>query len=198
MSSSGALLMTRESTWPEAVKERESVLTQPSFLSVLPYKPKGQNLSKDWTTNYRDGFGVSDKRKQRSFEASMRAPDAPWARGRPGPRVENGKNTSGCSGEVYKVSNDPQIDTACQRSWLYYEDPMLIVKKEGVPKISKIEPTSIPGLGDASEDIKYNPEQNFKRKAVITKFFTATELPLPGKRVFMDEDEAPKSYVPQS
>ena len=81
---------------------------------------------------------------------------------------------------------------------MYYEDPMLIVKKEGVPKISKIEPTSIPGLGDASEDIKYNPEQNFKRKAVITKFFTATELPLPGKRVFMDEDEAPKSYVPQS
>ena len=44
-----------------------------------------------------------------------------------------GKSTSGCSGEVYKVSDDPQIDTACQRSWLYYEDPMLIVKKDGPP-----------------------------------------------------------------
>ena len=133
LSNSGALLMTRESSWPEAVKERESVLTQPSFLSVLPYKPKGQNLSKDWTTNYREGFGVTNMRKQRSFEATMRSADAPWARGRPGPRQEKGKDTSGCSGEVYKVSDDPQIDTACQRSWLYYEDPMLIIKKDGPP-----------------------------------------------------------------
>ena len=190
-------MMTRESSWPEAVKERESVATQPSFLSVLPYKPKGQNLSKDWTTNFRDGYGVADMRKQRSFEATMRASDAPWARGRPGPRQEMGKSTSGCSGEVYKVSNDPQIDTACQRSWLYYEDPMLIVKKDGPPPKPYIEPTSLPGLGEASEDVKYDPEFGYKRKAVITKFFTASELPAPGKRVFMDDEEAPKQYVPR-
>ena len=59
-------------------------------------------------TTYGHTFGVP---------APITKPTGP-AVGRSGKRPERGMATSGMIGEVYKTSDEPAKDTACQRSWL--------------------------------------------------------------------------------
>jgi hypothetical protein len=44
-----------------------------------------------------------------------------------------GLKASGTIGEVFKDVDDPQLNTAVQRSWCYQPDPMLKVQFEGRP-----------------------------------------------------------------
>jgi len=66
----------------------------------------------------------------------------------------------------------PQMNTAVQRSWLYYKDPMLCYK-DGEALAAPIQPPqvcSLPGIGDsASAPPPYNPEANNKRVAKLTR-----------------------------
>ena len=65
-----------------------------------------------------------------------------------------------------------QMNTAVQRSWLYYKDPMLCYKDgEAVPEpIQPPQVCSLPGIGDsASAPPPFNPEANNKRVAKLTR-----------------------------
>ena len=51
-----------------------------------------------------DGYGKGDAPAvMEDQRLTMRRSDAPWVKGRGGQRLECGRATSGCLGEVYKV-----------------------------------------------------------------------------------------------
>jgi hypothetical protein len=59
--------------------------------------------------------------------------DAPAALGRSGERRELGKSASGLVGEVLCLSDNPNINSFVQRSWLPGGDPALSYRLNGVP-----------------------------------------------------------------
>jgi len=105
---------------------------------VVPHVPPGEGLGEtatsathasNWRTTTQEAYGTGDGPEAIATQRQTLARhDAPWVRGRGGQRAECGRATSGCLGEVYKVGDNPQVRTASQRSWLYYKDPMLVVK----------------------------------------------------------------------
>lgn len=189
--------MTRPDSWAAASTERHAEDTKATFRSVLPRKAQVPE-SKDWSTVHQDAFGVGDGQGRIARLAGM-GPRSPatgtdeWARGRPGGRSDKGKNTTGAMGEVFKLSAEPQHDTAAQRSWLYNEDPMLTLKKGGgyatpgcTVHASAGESKSLHGVGEGGEK-SYDPEANTKRKAILTKAFDRHALPPHGRTVFLDD-----------
>jgi len=77
----------------------------------------------------------------------LRREDAPPALGRSGRQPEKGKSSSGLIGENFRVSDEPSSNTIVQRSWLYTEDSAIKYRTEGVPQLTNIEQTSLPGIG---------------------------------------------------
>jgi hypothetical protein len=187
----GAYAMNGINYWEDASKERETSETKPSFLSVIPHlKPGHDNSPSTWRTVHQVAYGVGDSPRTRMEKsATMRSKDAPWVYGRGGARVEKGMKTSGAIGEVFKECDNPQMNTACQRSWLYSEDPMLEAKRVNIEQ-PPIEMTcSIRGPGER-ELTKYDPEGEYKRSSSITKHLDAKGVPVRGVRVFKDQDDA--------
>mmetsp|Transcript_41717 Transcript_41717/g.111225 ORF Transcript_41717/g.111225 Transcript_41717/m.111225 type:complete len:245 (-) Transcript_41717:209-943(-) len=130
----GALLMAREENFLESTKPRETMRTTSTFKSILP---SSDEAVVDMMTTNMNSFGSAttgpddDELLRKTGVAVLPDGSKPWARGRGGHRVEKGLRTSGVLGEVYKRNSDPQGDTCAQRSWLYYEDPMLKYRKDG-------------------------------------------------------------------
>ena len=185
--------MTRFNTWEEAARPREPKSCAPTFLSVVPRAPPPESApsAAAWRTTQQEAFGVGDAPDAVAADrASFRRPDAPWVKGRSGPRAELGRATSGCLGEVYKTGPNLQLNTAVQRSWLYYKDPMMCYKDgEAVPLTRPDQVTSLPGLGSDSRP-PFNPHANNRRVAKLTRYADPKMHPLPGSRVFADQDEA--------
>ena len=198
--------MTRGDSWAESAKDREALACQPSFKSAVPHlTPGADNSSALWKTTTQGAYGTGDGPEARMAKtAALRSSEAPWVVGRGGARLEKGRSTSGCLGEVYKASPDmassrldqknatsnPQIRTASQRTWLYYKDPMLVLKEgEYVPPPREELVSSLPGVGER-EAAGFDPERNNKRVAKLTRYSDPKMHPLPGSRVFADQDEA--------
>jgi hypothetical protein len=140
--------------------------------------------------------------------------NAPWVNGgRGGAKTDRGMQSSGAIGEVLKTDENPQINTAVQRSWLYNEDPMFEARRTNMerlqksstqvtvgdgasamttpatPNVSSENSCSIKGLGD-KDGRNYNPDGNFKRSSSITKYLDPKSQAMAGVYVFKDEAEA--------
>jgi len=90
-------------------------------------------------------------------EIQLRSADAPIAVGRSGMRVEKGVATSGLIGERLMVSDDPKMNSFCQRSWLPIDDPALQIKKNGRPiSASNSQVTLLIGNNSATEFTGWN------------------------------------------
>lgn len=115
--------------------------------------------------------------------------NSPWVYGRGGARKEKGMNTSGAIGEIYNTSENCQINTSMQRSWLYNQDPMIEAKNKNIQQPNIEMNCSVKGLGDKDGD-SFNPDNNFKRTSSITKYLDPMAGPGNGNYVFKDEAEA--------
>ena len=70
-----------------------------------------------------------------------------------------GLKASGTIGEVFKDVDDPQLNTAVQRSWCYQPDPMLKVQFEGRPADPPFDSTSI----TMKPNMPFEPSKNNAR-----------------------------------
>ena len=117
----------------------------------------------------------------------MQQPDAPWAKGMAGQRVEKGCQTSGAIGEVFKYNlAEPEKHTPAQRAWLYSEDPLITLRRDGFPEEKEIEGMSLQ-LKGAGAKTAYDPEKRHPRTAGISRHTNLLAPPLPGTRVFKDD-----------
>ena len=99
----------------------------------------------------------------------LRSSDAPIAVGRSGVRLEKGVATSGLIGERLMVSDDPKMNSFCQRSWLPIDDPALQIKKNGRPiSASNTQVTLLIGTNNSATEFT---GWNHGRKSVITGSF---------------------------
>lgn len=100
------------------------------------------------------------------FNFKLRSTDAPIAVGRSGVRLEKGVATSGLIGERLMVSDDPKMNSFCQRSWLPTDDPALQIKKNGRPvSASNTQVTLLIGSNNSEAEFT---GWNHGRKSVIT------------------------------
>mmetsp|Transcript_13046 Transcript_13046/g.45599 ORF Transcript_13046/g.45599 Transcript_13046/m.45599 type:complete len:239 (-) Transcript_13046:217-933(-) len=155
--------------------------TGPSFGAVIPTHPKDY-MAREMSTTQGAAFGVAPKktRFEKLAEKSARR-EAPTAK----PKKEAGMKASGATGEVYKEEEDPQNNTAAQRSWLYSEDPMLKTRKAPPAEPAPREYMSLdivegPGV----------PEGPKGRRANMTLNDAETSR-RPGKNVWADEIRHP-------
>lgn len=193
----GLYAMTRLSSWEDAARPREPSAAAPSAAAFGTARVDGDAAapsSSQWRTTHQASFGIgASPAAVAAARAEGRRADAPWVVGRSGPRREVGRGTSGCLGEVYKTEPNPQVNTAVQRSWLYYKDPMLCYK-DGEAPAPPPRPrvvASLPGLGDSDDVLTpYDPIANRRRVAKLTRYADPKMHPLPGARVFADQDEA--------
>jgi len=98
----------------------------------------------------------------------LREPGAPIAVGRSGDRVEKGVSTSGLIGERLMDSEDPKLNSFCQRAWLYTDDPALQIKKNGRPTSSSNTQLSLNIGIDRNAPGETFTGWNHGRKGVIT------------------------------
>eukprot|EP01036_Dinobryon_divergens_P024812 gene24812-33293_t len=115
----------------------------------------------------------------------LRSTDAPIAVGRSGMRLEKGVATSGLIGERLMVSDDPKMNSFCQRSWLPTDDPALQIKKNGRPvSASNTQVTLLIGSNNSEAEFT---GWNHGRKSVITgDVMTLARTAKPGS-LFYDE-----------
>jgi hypothetical protein len=73
----------------------------------------------------------------------LRSAAAPIAFGRSTNRPERGVATSGLSGERLNLSNDCHKNSLAQRSWLYSDDPALLIRMAGRPTARPVGELSI-------------------------------------------------------
>lgn len=86
-------------------------------------------------------------------------------------------------------SDDPKENSFCQRSWLYTQDPALLIKQAGRPTVkmtAELNQLSLQ-IGSAGPRKPY-PETRFGRKAVCTgDLFTKTGYQR--SEVFLDDHD---------
>jgi hypothetical protein len=92
--------------------------------------------------------------------------DAPIAVGRSGIRPEKGIKASGLLGERYTDAPEPTNNSFMQRSWLPYDDPALVYKRDGAPVAFMPNDVSPPIGEGPSETDRFHG--NFRRSAKIT------------------------------
>ena len=180
------LAMAQLDTYEQVTRERISSVPEKGFGSLLP-SHAGHDEERHLTTVSsvaypREGAGRDNISTQKKL---LKEPTAPFAEGRGGARIEKGIATSGVIGEVFKQGLDPQRNTACQRSWMYQEDPMLHYKLNGLPPNKPHENTSITMVAQRSE--RYNPFEKNQRHASITKQSATVGVPNPGRNIYLDE-----------
>lgn len=182
-----ALTMTREDTFANAIAMRETMKPISSFKHTLP-KKNPIDEERYLGTTYKDGYGHVDRAAALDATNKMllQQPDAPWAKGMAGQRVEKGCQTSGAIGEVFKYNlAEPEKHTPAQRAWLYSEDPLITLRRDGFPEEKAVEGMTLPLKGGNAS--AYDPNGRYPRTAGISRHTNPIAPPLPGTRVFKDD-----------
>ena len=134
-------------------KDAITVEAASDFQALLPQPMKNEETFYDETTTA-SGFGRG--RKDTLAEKKRRTGRLARAAGNKA-KPEKGMQGSGAIGERLMVGDDPQNDTASQRSWLYSEDVMFSAPKERT-KETRIYAT-LPIRGDGG-DARPGPRVN--------------------------------------
>jgi len=127
--------------------------SRPSTTSLKPKSreeaksPPMRSVSRD---SYRNPFSREEDDDtahrldvSRTNSALLRSSVAPIAFGRSGYRQERGVATSGLSGERLNLSDDCHKNSFAQRSWLYHDDPALLIRLNGRPTTAPVSELSI-------------------------------------------------------
>ena len=122
-----------------------------------------------WNTSYRVAFernAVGESKKEGPAGAPSRKP------------IRSPKRAEAC-GEVVRHDEDPQNDTAAQRSWLPFKDPALAAAER--PPVERPD-ASYMSVRLGNPDVKSSREMKYRQTTAITR-----ERPTAGQGVWRDE-----------
>jgi len=184
-----ALAMTQLDTYTEASADRKSSYAERGFGSLLPSTRPEDDERHMRTSSLEATCGDGTRKRIGTTQKKLlRQPDAPTAVGRSSQRVEKGLKASGTIGEVFKDVDDPQLNTAVQRSWCYQPDPMLKVQFEGRPADPPFEEGDERSTSIAMKpNMPFDPSTSNARNRFITQHFDHHAIPKAGRSVYLDE-----------
>lgn len=124
---------------PSTTKSNSHPEVRPRSVFTDSYRnPHTRETDNDTDTNPTLRLDVS-----RTNSKLLRSSAAPIAFGRSGYRLERGVATSGLSGERLNLSDDCHKNSFAQRSWLYSDDPALLIRMAGRPSARPVGELSI-------------------------------------------------------
>jgi len=151
--------------------------------TIVPKAPESE-YDRHLRTTAQDGYGIPDRPSATAYR-KLREPDAMFAGSTKLERSSGLGMKTGAIGELFWHDDEPQHDTASQRSWLSYNDPLIKFKHEGIPQAKQTFNTGLP-IGE--QKYNYDTSQSFSKTRNISRAndHVASTLHRAGN-VYMDE-----------
>mmetsp|Transcript_13628 Transcript_13628/g.17954 ORF Transcript_13628/g.17954 Transcript_13628/m.17954 type:complete len:252 (-) Transcript_13628:132-887(-) len=177
-----ATTMVQPHNTVQSTKQRPITGPDAGCWAVVP-KSLDSDHDRHLRTTQQDGYGSSG-RFTATAQRKMRDPSAPFAGSAKADRLDRGLQATGAIGEVFQKKGEPQYDTASQRAWLSYNDPLIKYKNEGIPEAKMPLGASLQ-IGE--REYNYDTTKYFSkgRNMTLEKDLTASTL-RPGKNIYMD------------
>mmetsp|Transcript_23978 Transcript_23978/g.41794 ORF Transcript_23978/g.41794 Transcript_23978/m.41794 type:complete len:272 (+) Transcript_23978:50-865(+) len=197
-----AITMVQPHSIAECVRERPLMGPNEGSWAVVPKAQESDHL-RHLATTQQEGYGIPS-RQLKTADRALRAPSAPFAGTAKTHRPSRGLQATGAIGEVFKAGEDPQANTAAQRAWLAYNDPLIQYKAEGVPRarmplgaslnIGEKESWNKKGTNNNQnnqDDLHSfgSPGNNSKTRSITMHADQTSSTLRMGKHIYMDDDD---------